>query len=241
MRKAGKLVAIAAVVAAGVTIWFQHEQNRQLIQELDITRQEKANLESLSSSASPTQTQSEIESNKTEELQSELLRLRAAATRAARAEAEIAELKRELARARSRGNANADFVPQNPDTLTTYLGTHVDAPANLDPLYTKEGLASAIQLAAQKAGISLRKVTIDDSEYPFLTGVVTEPGDWPKLTEQLKLIDGYEFHGSVGNDTSHTLCTVPSRAYPAESAQNITRRMNSRLELFYNSFTAGQN
>jgi hypothetical protein len=240
MKKARSWVTLASLAAALIVIWFFHEQNRQLVHELEVTKQDKARLESLQTWKIP-QTQSGDESNRTEEIESELLRLRGAAARAARAEAEVTELKQQLARARVRGTGAADPSLQNPDSLTTYLGSHVDPPANLDPLYTKEAMASAIQVAAQKAGISLRKISIDDTEFPFLTGVVTEPGDWPKLTEQLKQLEGYEFHGSVGDDTRHTLCTVPVRAYPAESAQNITRRMGARLELFYNNFSAGQN
>jgi hypothetical protein len=237
MKKAGSWIAFAALAASLIVIGLSHERNRQLVQELEIATQEKGRLESFPPPKS-VRTQDGGASNRTEELESELMRLRGAATRAAQAEAEVSQLKRELIQARARGTGAADPSLQNPDALTAYLGSHVEAPANLNPLYTKEGLASAIQVAAQKAGISLRKISVDDSEFPFLTGVVTEPGDWPKLTEQLKAMEGYEFHGSVGDDTSHTLCTVPVRAYPAESMQNITRRMGGRLELFYHSFSA---
>jgi hypothetical protein len=240
MKKVGSVLTFAALAAALFTVWFFRDQNRKLIQDLEVTRQEKARLESLPPPTSP-QSQGDSQSNRIVEIESELLRLRGATTRAARAEAEVAELKRELARVRVPLTGAPGSSSDNPDTLTAYLGSHVDPPPGLDPLYSKDGLASAIQIAAQKAGISLRKISIDDSEFPFLTGVVTEPGDWPKLTEQLKKMEGYDFHGSVGDDTKHTLCTVPLRAYPAESAQNITRRMGSRLELFYNSFSAGQN
>ena len=238
MNKVGSWVSVAALAAALMAIWFFRDQNRKLIQELEMTRQENTRLETSPPSMSPPE--SGGESNRTE-IESELLRLRGATARAARAEAEVTELKRQLARARPLGTKAADALSENPDTLSAYLGSHVEAPANLDPLYTKEGLASAIQIAAQNAGISLRKVSVDDTEFPFLTGVVTEPGDWSKLTEELKIMEGYEFHGSVGDDTRHTLCTVPVRAYPAESVQNITRRMGARLELFYNRFSAGQN
>ena len=39
-----------------------------------------------------------------------------------------------------------------------------------------------MQAAAQNAGISLAKLEIDDSEFPFLVGVVfTATGEWQKL------------------------------------------------------------
>jgi hypothetical protein len=240
VKKAGTWVALVVVAAALLAALFFHRQNKLLIQQLEVNRQENMRLESLQPATS-SQTPSFADTDKTAEVESELLRLRGAAARAARAEAENAELKRELAHARSPGTGATVASSQNNDSLTAYLGSRVDSPANLDARYTQEGLASAIQVAAQKAGISLRRVNIDDSEFPFLIGVATEPGDWPKLTEQLKTLPGYEFHGSVGDDTSHTLCTVPVRAYPSESAQNITRRMGARLELFYHSFSASQN
>lgn len=240
MKKTRTCVALATVTATLATVWSLRRQNQQLIQQLELARQEKTTLESqqLGTGSQPAPV---AEPNRTDEVEPELLRLRGAAARAARAEAENLELKRELARAQSRGTGAAGSSSQNIDSLTVYLGNHVDPPANLDVRYTKEGLASAIQLAAQRAGISLRKVNIDDSEFPFLIGVATEPGEWPKLTEQLKILEGYEFHGSVGDDTTHTLSTVPVRVYPSENVQSINRRMGARLELFYHSFSATQN
>ena len=60
--------------------------------------------------------------------------------------------------------------------LFNYLGNPVAPPANLDAAYTKEGLTHAMQVAAQNAGISLVKIEIDDSEFPFLVGVVLRSG-----------------------------------------------------------------
>jgi hypothetical protein len=53
-----------------------------------------------------------------------------------------------------------------------YLGDPVPPPANMEVKYTREGLADAIRSAAKKAGICLKKVEIDDSEYPYLVGVI---------------------------------------------------------------------
>jgi len=65
-----------------------------------------------------------------------------------------------------------------------YLGNPVAPPANTDVAYTKEGLASAMQDAAQAANITLTKVEIDDSEFPFLVGVVCAgKGDMAKLKD----------------------------------------------------------
>lgn len=244
MKRTLILVLLAGVAGAGIAVWITREEKQQLVQELENARQEKTKMESQPAGAAPEpEPPNSIGSEpaKVGVPETELLRLRGEAARTARAEAEIAELRRELARAQNQGGPKAGSDSPVQDTLTTYLGSRVDPPGNLDPRYTKDGMVSAIQLAAQKAQISLRKLSVDDSEFPFLLGVTTDPGDWSKLTEQLKQLEGYEFHGSVGNETSHTLCPVPSRAYPSETAQNIRRRMNSRLEQFYSSFTAAQN
>ena len=52
--------------------------------------------------------------------------------------------------------------------LYDYLGDPVTMPTNMDAAYTKKGLTSAMQDAAQAANISLMKVEVDDSEFPFL-------------------------------------------------------------------------
>jgi hypothetical protein len=241
MRKAKALFLGAVTVAGVLAILLQHEQNRQLVQELEGVREANAKLESSQAAPNPEQAQSASNTNSVEELQSELVRLRGAATRAARAETEIAQLRKELERLRARTPSMVAGSSSNSDTLSAYLGTAVEPPPNLDPAYSKDGLSAAIQVAAQKAGISLKKVGIDDSEFPFLIGIVSEPGDWGKLKTQLSSLEGYEFHGSVGDDTSHTFSIVPSRAFPPATSAQVNRRMNTRLQLFYDSFTAQQN
>ena len=47
----------------------------------------------------------------------------------------------------------------------------------MDVRYDKEGLIAAIKLASRKAGITVRKVDVDDTEYPFLVGVVCAGSD----------------------------------------------------------------
>ena len=80
--------------------------------------------------------------------------------------------------------------------LFNYLGNPVAPPADLDPDYTKEGLARAMQTAAQNAGISLMKVEIDDSEFPFLIGVVfAGERDKQKLKDEIAKVPAYESSG----------------------------------------------
>ena len=82
-------------------------------------------------------------------------------------------------------------------------------------------LRNAIQLAARNTGIALKKVAIDDSEFPFLVGVICGESDFLKLTEQIKKIDGYEYNGGTGSHTCNAFSIVPYRAYPPEASQHI--------------------
>src|SRR6266404_5612061 len=86
--------------------------------------------------------------------------------------------------------------------LFEYLGNPVEPPADMDAKYTREGLINAIQLAARNAGITTKKIVIEDSEFPFLVGVTCGGSDSINLKEQLRNLDGYAYSGSIGNDTS---------------------------------------
>jgi hypothetical protein len=122
--------------------------------------------------------------------------------------------------------------------LFEYLGNAVEPPANLDSAYTREGLINAVRAAGQSAGVSLKKIEIDDSEFPFLVGLVCEEEDFPKLKAQLKKMDGYEFSGSVGSHTQYAINIVPWRVFPAESSQRISHRLTLRQQVFFDRFTA---
>jgi hypothetical protein len=129
--------------------------------------------------------------------------------------------------------ASPSFAGPN-EALFNYLGNPVPPPPNMDSAYTKAGLTGAIQTAAQKAGISLVRVEIDDSEFPFLVGVVlAKPGEKQKLEEQIKKLDAYTFSGGVSGDTICAMNIVPYRAYPPESSQRIHRRMMLREAVLY--------
>ena len=55
------------------------------------------------------------------------------------------------------------------------------------------------------AGISLTKLEIDDSEFPFLVGVVfADPGDKEKFKEQIGKAAAYSFSGGVGGESGGT-------------------------------------
>ena len=105
----------------------------------------------------------------------------------------------------------------------------------MDAAHTKEGLTRAMQVAAQAAGISLAKLEIDDSEFPFLVGVVfTEKGDRQKLNDEIGKMAAYNYTGGVGGEDSRTMNLVPSSAFPTEARKRIYHRMRLSEEIFYN-------
>jgi hypothetical protein len=122
--------------------------------------------------------------------------------------------------------------------LLEYLGNPVDPPANMDARYTKEGLGQAVQLAAQNVGITLKKIVIDDSEYPFLVGVICGESDYTKLTDEIKKMDGYNYNGSIGSSTCHAFNMIPYRVYPPGMFQRITHRAWLRQQVFYDKLRA---
>jgi hypothetical protein len=129
--------------------------------------------------------------------------------------------------------------------LMAYLGNPVPPPADMDAKYTKEGLSNAVQLAARNAGITLKKLAIDDSEFPFLVGVICEGSDYAKLKAEITKMDGYDYHGRVGgdsnsdgSDTCNAFCIVPYSVGPNEARQQIDHRLMLRQQVFYSRLSA---
>jgi hypothetical protein len=122
-------------------------------------------------------------------------------------------------------------------TLLEYLGDPVEPPADMDPAYSKDGLIKAIQTAAQKAGITVKRVEIDDSEFPFLVGVICMEGDYPNLSDQLRKMDGYEYAGSVGGRTHTAMNVVPYRVFPPALGERIGHRTGLRMQVLQNKLT----
>jgi hypothetical protein len=113
--------------------------------------------------------------------------------------------------------------------LYDYLGDPVAPPANMDAAYSKEGLIGAMQDAAKAANITLTKVEVDNSEFPFLVGVVcANRGDLEKLKEQIRKMTTYNYTGGVGGDTQMIMNLVPYSAFPTDASQRIYHRMMLR-------------
>jgi len=120
-----------------------------------------------------------------------------------------------------------------------FLGEPVPPPPALDPAYSREGLLQAVQLAAQRAGLSSPKsVEIDDSEFPFLVGVVCGEGDLDKLKEQLRKMKPYEYPGSISSSTCAVFNITPWQAFPPASVQRINRRLGVREQILFDRISA---
>jgi len=117
--------------------------------------------------------------------------------------------------------------------LLAYLGNPVDAPAALDPAYTPAGLREAVQSAAAQAGVALRKIAIEESEFPYLIGVICERDDFAKLRSSLEALKTYEFHGTVSGHGCVIFHLTPRRVWPSDATQRIDRRSSVRMERFY--------
>jgi hypothetical protein len=115
-----------------------------------------------------------------------------------------------------------------------YLGDPVAPPPDMDAAYSKAGLTRALQTAARKAGITLVTLEIDDSEFPFLVGVVfARPDDRRKLEEQIRTLEPYHFSGGVDGDAVCAMNLVPDRAFPGESSTRIFHRLMLREAVLY--------
>ena len=99
-------------------------------------------------------------------------------------------------------------------------------------------LLDAVQSAAASAGVSLKQVQVDDSEFPCLLGVISAPGDWEKLKAQLRKLSGYEYYGAVGNGNYNAFSITPSREFPPGTSQTILRRTNVRMQLLADQLNA---
>jgi len=125
--------------------------------------------------------------------------------------------------------------------LYDYLGDPVATPTNMDAAYTKKGLTSAIQAAAQAANVSLTKVEVDDSEFPFLVGVVcANKGDRDELKEQIRKVAAYNDAGSVGGDSICAMNLVPYSAFPTDARQRIHHRITLGLAVLYDKISGKQ-
>jgi len=233
-------IAAAAVLAgAGTPVFLQHQEDKSL-------RAENQALLVQTSQFAALQAENERLSNRvvqmannspSDEQQVDLNRLRGEVARL-RPEANQAEqLRQEINRLRSAQRPGVADAGSTSNALFAYLGEAVPPPANIDPAYSKEGLLNAIQQAAQLAGVSLKKVEIETSEFPFLAGVVCDSdADLRKLTAQFKNMPAYEYGGGSGSHGASAFNITPYRDLPSEEQKRIRSRTMLRTIMFIEQF-----
>jgi hypothetical protein len=249
MRKT-PIVVLTAVTALSAAILFQVQTNARLRQELADARAENARLRDDLATRGPdaqggdtTGQPAEAVQNQMQQLESEVMRLRGAASRALRAETELAQIKAQSRPIPQVAGAptSAPSPASGSEPLVTYLGDPVAPPPNLDPAYGKDGLLNAIQQAAAAAGITLKKLEIETSEFPFLAGVIcADDAELEKLKDQLKKMGPYEYTGGVSGHGVYSFSLIPYRAYPPGTAQVIGRRATLRRQMFFDQLNTGQ-
>jgi hypothetical protein len=121
--------------------------------------------------------------------------------------------------------------------LAEYIGDPVEPPVNLDARYTKDGVIGAVQLAARNAGVTVERVEVEDSEYPFLVGLFCEEQAYSKWLNEIYKLDGYTHSSGVGGRGVYTVSITPATAYPDAVAEQIQHRLMLRLQAFDKSLT----
>ena len=120
--------------------------------------------------------------------------------------------------------------------LLAYLGNPIAPPAGMDSRYNKENLLKAFTNLCLKASLTIDKLAVDDSEFPFLlygtlAGRHTLP-DAPAFEEQKGYAYGGSVRGSFGEGSTYfAVNMVPGGQYPADKEQGCHRRLMLRLQM----------
>lgn len=124
------------------------------------------------------------------------------------------------------------------DAILRYLGEPVPPPANLDPKYAPEGMMAAFKSFCEARGVTVEKLGVDTSEYPFLLyGVVRNGSEFfQQISTELKALPGYAYSGSTTSrskdgEVTFALNMIPGKAHPGEQAESIRRRNMIRLQM----------
>lgn len=125
--------------------------------------------------------------------------------------------------------------------ILAYLGHPVPAPANLDPRYTPTNLMAAFTALSQKSRWHVRKLAVDDSEFPFLVyGLLDGKHDFREIEKGLREMKGYYYGGSVVGTTDNgstyfALNMIPHDQYPSGQMVACDRRLVVRLQMLADS------
>lgn len=121
--------------------------------------------------------------------------------------------------------------------IMAYLGDPVPPPSNLDPKYTADGLVAAFRTLCRNQGFEVKRLAVDQAEYPFLVyGVIAGRQSYQKIKDGLAGMSGYAYSGSStgssgDGSTYFALNMMPNSAYPRTHAEAIRRRTMIRLQM----------
>jgi hypothetical protein len=158
---------------------------------------------------------------------------------------EVAALRSSLTEAESRRIASATLPasaaqPEN-EPLLRYLGDPVPADVNTNPAFTKPGLTVAVRKAADSAGIEIKSLEIDDSEFPPLIGIKCNSAeDLEKLQQQLRNLPGYQYGGSTSSQAAAAFSLVPYESVPDSMRDRVMHRVMVRRSMFFDSLASRQ-
>jgi hypothetical protein len=138
--------------------------------------------------------------------------------------------------ASAEGSAAHPVSDPNRDIMA-YLGDPVGAPSNLDAKYSPANLQTAFTALSAKAGFSVQKLAVDDSEFPFLVfGLISGKHPFREIEGALREMKGYTYAGSVVGTTEtgatyFSLNMIPHDQYPSGQALACHRRLMVRLQM----------
>ena len=85
------------------------------------------------------------------------------------------------------------------------------------------------------------KLEIDDSEFPFLVGVVCgSREDRQKLEDQITKVPGCKYIGGWGGNTMRVMDLVPLTACPAQARERVYHRIALREAILGNKIIGMQ-
>ena len=227
------IAALAVAATVGTPLYLQRAENESL-------RAQNQALLADSSQLAALKAENEQLSNRVllaagnslpEEQQAELNRLRGEVARLRTEANQAQQLGQQGNRARPAQGAAVDN--SNAEAFLAFLGEPVQPPPDVNPAYSQQGIMNAVQQAAQLAGISLKKLEIETSEFPYLAAVAWESeADYQKFKAQFKNMPDYEYGGGTG---SYELCAftiTPYRSLSPEMIQRVSRRLMLRCQMF---------
>ena len=140
---------------------------------------------------------------------------------------------------RSAATDNGAAVFSAPANLAimAYLGDPVPAPAGLAAKYYPTNLAAAFNALSKKNGWEVRRLAVDETEFPFLVyGVLAGQHDFRTIEVALRQGTDYAYGGSVVSRTDEgatyfSLNLIPSDQLPSAHALACHRRLMIRLQM----------